>query len=316
VMVFGFIAARKTEHSVKTMCRVLGVSRSGYHAWERRPPSPRALRDVDLTERIGQIHGRSLKTYGSPRVHAELRLDHGIRVGRKRVERLMRAAGLSGQLRRRRGKTTIRVQGVRTAPDLVARDFDPAAVNRLWCADITYIRTWEGWLYLASVMDCFSRRIVGWALADHLRAELVVDALEMAVARRRPDAGLVHHSDQGCQYTSLVFTRRCRAVGIEVSMGSRGDCFDNAVLESFHATIKKDLIHRQAWPTKAQARTAVFEYIETFYNRRRRHSRLGMLSPADFETRTLGHDSASLAASRLAHTNQISLTSTTTAKAA
>ncbi len=197
--VYRFIAARKTEHSVKAMCRVLGVSRSGYHAWQRRPPSPRARRDAELTERIGQIHRRSLKTYGSPRVHAELFLEHGIRVGRKRVERLMRRAGLSGQITRRRGRTTIRVQGVRTAPDLVERDFAPTEPNRLWAADITYIRTWEGWLYLASVMDCYSRRIVGWALADHLRAELVVDALEMAVARRRPDAGLVHHSDQGCQ---------------------------------------------------------------------------------------------------------------------
>jgi putative transposase len=316
VTVYRFIAARKIEHSVKLMCRVLGVSRSGYHAWERRPPSPRTRRDAALTERIGHIHARSHKTYGSPRVHAELRLDHGIRVGRKRVERLMRAAGLSGQLRRRRGKTTIRVHGVRTAPDLVERDFDPAAVNRLWCADITYIRTWEGWLYLASVMDCFSRRIVGWALADHLRAELVLDALEMAVARRRPGPGLIHHTDQGSQYTSLVFTRRCRAVGIEVSMGSRGDCFDNAVLESFHATIKKDLVHRRSWPTKAEARTAVFEYIEAFYNRRRRHSRLGMLSPTDFENRTLLTGGTSLAASRLAHTNQISLTSPTTAKVA
>jgi putative transposase len=316
VTVFGFIAARKTEHSVKTMCRVLEVSRSGYHAWERRAPSARALQDAALTERIGQIHQRSHKTYGSPRVHAELRLDHGIHVGRKRVERLMQRAGISGQLRRRRGRTTIRVQGVRTAPDLVARDFDPTAVNRLWCADITYIRTWEGWLYLASVMDCFSRRIVGWAIADHLRAELVVDALEMAVARRRPDPGLIHHTDQGSQYTSLVFTRRCRAAGIQVSMGSRGDCFDNAVLESFHATIKKDLIHRRAWQTKTDARTAVFEYVETFYNRRRRHSRLGMLSPEQFENRTLMTDGASLAASRLAPTNQISLTSTTTAQAA
>jgi transposase InsO family protein len=199
VTVFGFIAARKTEHSVKTMCRVLGVSRSGYHAWERRPPSPRLREDVALTEWIGRIHELSLKTYGSPRVHAELRLDHGIHVGRKRVERLMRRAGLSGQVRRRRGKTTIRVQGVRTAPDLVKRDFDPSAPNRLWAADITYIRTWEGWLYLASVMDCYSRRIVGWAIADHLRAELVVDALEMAVTRRRPDERLVHHSDHGSQ---------------------------------------------------------------------------------------------------------------------
>jgi putative transposase len=316
VSVYRFIAARKTEHSVKTLCRVLGVSRSGYHAWDRRPPSSRAREDAALSERIGQIHERSLKTYGSPRVHAELRLDHGVRVGRKRVERLMRRAGLSGQIKRRRGRTTIRVQGMRTAPDLVERDFNPTAVNRLWAADITYIRTWEGWLYLASVMDCYSRRIVGWALADHLTAELVVDALEMAVVRRRPDPGLIHHTDQGSQYTSLVFTRRCRQVGIEVSMGSRGDCFDNAVLESFHATIKKDLIHRRAWPTKADARTAVFEYIETFYNRRRRHSRLGMLSPADFENTTLATGGTSLAASRLAPTHQINLTSPATAKAA
>jgi putative transposase len=195
VSVYRFIAARKTEHSVKTMCRVLGVSRSGYHAWACRSPSSHSRQDAALSERIAQIHQQSLKTYGSPRVHAELRLEHGVRVGRKRVERLMRRAGLSGQIKRRRGKTTIRVQGVRTASDLVERDFNPVASNRLWAADITYIRTWEGWLYLASVMDCYSRRIVGWAIADHLRAELVVDALEMAVARRRPAAGLVHHSD-------------------------------------------------------------------------------------------------------------------------
>jgi putative transposase len=298
------------------MCRVLKVSRSGFHAWAAREPSPRTVADARLSGRIAEIHTRSLKTYGSPRVHAELRLEDGVRVGRKRVERLMRLAGLSGQLKRRRGKTTIRVQGVRTAPDLVERDFNPTEPNRLWCADITYIRTWEGWLYLASVMDCYSRRIVGWAIADHLRAELVIDALEMAVQRRRPDAGLVHHSDQGSQYTSLVFTRRCRVVGIDVSMGSRGDCFDNAVLESFHATIKKDLIHRRSWPTKAEARTAVFDYIEAFYNRRRRHSRLGMLSPLEFETGTLRSSGASLAASRLASTNQNMFTATSTAQAA
>lgn len=309
--VFGFIAAERTSHSVKTMCRVLGVSRSGFHAWQRREPSARALADRALTRRIAEIHSGSMQTYGSPRVHAELRLEDGIRVGRKRVERLMRQASLSGQLKRRRGKTTIRVQGVRTAPDLVERDFDPIDVNRLWCADITYIRTWEGWLYLASVMDCYSRRIVGWALADHLRAELVIDALEMAVARRRPDPGLVHHSDMGSQYTSLIFTRRCRSVGIDVSMGSRGDCFDNAALESFHATLKKDLIHRRSWPTKAAARTAIFGYIEAFYNRRRRHSRLGMRSPMDFETGTLTDRGAGLAASRLASSPKIRLTATT-----
>jgi putative transposase len=316
VRIFGFIAARKAEHSIKIMCRVLEVSRSGFHAWAAREPSARAVADAALSGRIAEIHKDSLKTYGSPRVHAELGLEDDMRVGRKRVERLMRLAGLSGQLKRRRGKTTISVQGVRTAPDLVERDFNPTEPNRLWAADITYIRTWEGWLYLASVMDLYSRRIVGWALADHLRAELVVDALEMAVARRRPDGGLVHHSDQGSQYTSLVFTRRCRSVGIDVSMGSRGDCFDNAVLESFHASLKKDLIHRRSWPTKAEARTAVFDYIEAFYNRRRRHSTLGMLSPVDFENGTLGTDGASLAASRLASTNKMNYNSTSTAQAA
>ena len=314
--IFRFIAAKRAEHSIKIMCRVLDVSRSGFHAWAAREPSKRAVADQALSERIAEIHKHSGKTYGSPRVHAELLLEDGVRVSRKRVERLMREAELSGQVRRRRGKTTIRVQGVRTAPDLVERDFAPTAVNRLWCADITYIRTWEGWLYLASVMDCYSRRIVGWAIADHLRAELVVDALEMAVARRRPDAGLVHHSDQGSQYTSLVFTRRCRSVGIDVSMGSRGDCFDNAVLESFHASLKKDLIHRQSWPTKAEARTAVFNYIEAFYNRRRRHSTLGMLSPLEFENGTLRTAGASLAASRLASINKMNYNSTSTAQAA
>jgi putative transposase len=298
VRIFRFIAAMKAEHSIKIMCRVLEVSRSGFHAWERREPSARAVADAALTERIAEIHKDSLKTYGSPRVLAELRLEDGVRVGRKRVERLMRLAELSGQVKHRRGKTTIRVRGVRTARDLVERDFNPTVVNRLWCADITYIRTWEGWLYLASVMDCYSRRIVGWAIADHLRAELVVDALEMAVKRRQPDAGLVHHSDQGSQYTSLIFTRRCRAVGIDVSMGSRGDCFDNAVLESFHASLKKDLIHRRSWPTKAEARTAVFDYIEEFENGTRR---------------TAG---GSLAASRLASINKMKYKSTSTAQAA
>jgi putative transposase len=311
VRIFRFIAAMKAEHSIKIMCRVLDISRSGFHAWQRRAPSARSLADRALTERIAEIHAGSMKTYGSPRVHAELRLEDGIHVGRKRVERLMRRAGLSGQVKRRRGKTTIRVQGVRTAPDLVERDFYPSEPNRLWAADITYIRTWEGWLYLASVMDLYSRRIVGWTLADHLRAELVIEALEMAVARRRPDRGLVHHSDQGSQYTSLLFTRRCRSVGIDVSMGSKGDCFDNAVLESFHATLKKDLIHRRSWPTRAEARSAVFEYIEAFYNRRRRHSLLGMRSPADFETGTLIARRPGLAASRLASSTKIRLTATT-----
>jgi putative transposase len=316
VKVFGFVLARKAEHSIKLMCRILEVSRSGYHAWATRRPSARAVADAALGARIAAIHDGSLKTYGSRRVHAELALEHDIHVGRKRVERLMRGAGLSGLIRRRRGRTTIGVQGVRTAPDLVARDFNPTAVNRLWCADITYIRTWEGWLYLASVMDCYSRKIVGWAMADHMRAELVIEALEMAVARRRPEGRPVHHSDQGSQYTSLIFTQRCRSVDIDVSMGSKGDCFDNAAMESFHASLKKDLIYRRSWPTKAEARTAVFEYVETFYNRRRRHSRLAMLSPVDFENSTLSKDRPALAASRLASPTKIKLTTTTVAKAA
>ncbi len=280
---FRFIAAEKAAYSVKTMCRVLGVSRSGFHAWERRPACARELDDTHLCERIGTIHGRSRATYGSRRVHAELR-HQGIRVGRKRVERLMRREKLSGLVKRRRGRTTIRVPGVRTAPDLVGRDFKPTAPDRLWTADITYVRTWEGWLYLASVIDCCSRRVVGWSIADHLGAELVVDALEMAVAHRRPGPGLVHHSDQGSQYVALVFGQRCAEAGINVSMGSKGDCFDNAVCESFHATIKKDLVHRRSWPTKAEARTAIFEYVEVFYNRERLHSTLGYLSPITYET--------------------------------
>jgi putative transposase len=199
VTAFRFIAAEKANHPVSLLCEVLGVSRSGFHAWQKRTPSRRATEDTRLLGLIEPIHEDSRRTYGSPRVHAELRLEHDVRVGRKRVERLMRHAGLSGMIRRHRGRTTVAAPGIRTAPDLVARDFNPTAPDRLWCADITYLRTWEGWLYLASVMDCHSRRIVGWALADHLRAELVDDALAMAVARRRPQAGLVHHSDRGSQ---------------------------------------------------------------------------------------------------------------------
>ena len=228
--VYRFVLAEKAEHSIQLMCRVLQVSRSGYHAWAARGPSARAVADAGLSERIAEIHEGSLKTYGSPRIKAELALEHGVYVGRKRVERLMRLAGLSGLHKRRKGRTTIRVQGVRTAPDLVDRDFNPGRVDQLWCADITYIRTWEGWLYLASVMDCYSRRIVGWAMADHMRAELVIEALEMAVSRRRPQGRPVHHSDQGSQYTSLIFTKRCRSVDIDVSTGSKGDCFDKALV--------------------------------------------------------------------------------------
>jgi putative transposase len=282
VRCFRFVAAKKAEHSVKTMCRVLGVSRSGFHAWEQRPACERELSDRRLIEQIRRVHARSRGTYGARRVHAALR-HQGVRVGRKRVERLMRRAQLSGLARRRRAKTTIRVAGVRCVPDLVDRDFQPAGPDRLWVADITYVRTWQGWLYLAAVLDCYSRRVVGWSLADHMRSQLVVDALEMAVGRRRPAAGLVHHSDHGSQFVSLVFGQRCRQAGIAVSMGSKGDCYDNSVAESFFATLKKDLIHRHSWPTKTAARTAIFEFIEAFYNRERLHSTIGYLSPHQYE---------------------------------
>jgi putative transposase len=289
VTVFGFIAARKTEHSVKTMCRVLEVSRSGFHAWARRKPSARALEDERLTARIREIHALNRKVYGAPRIHAELRIADGIRVGRKRVERLMRQAAITGMVARKHGRTTIRVPGVRVCEDLVDRAFLAAAPNQLWVADITYLRTWEGWLYLVAVQDVFSRRIVGWSMADHMRTELVTDALQMALVKRRPDPGLIWHSDQGSQFVSLAFGQQARAAGIAQSMGSRGDCYDNAVAESFFATLKKELIHGRSWPSKAELRTEVFEYIEVFFNRRRRHSTLGFLSPEQFETITHHH---------------------------
>ena len=265
------------------MCRALGVNRTSFHDWERRAPCDRALTDAFLIGKIREIHAVSDGTYGARRIHAELRLEHRIRIGRKRVERLMRAAGISGLVARKRRRTTVRLPGVRVAADLVERDFRPTGPNQTWSADITYISTWEGFLYLAHVQDLFSRLIVGWSMADHLRSGLVVDALEMALARRRPAPGLVHHSDQGCQYTAVLFTKRCAKAGIEVSMGSVGDCYDNAVCETFHASLKKEKIYRQSWPTRAAARTAIFEYIEGWYNPRRRHSTLGYLSPIEFE---------------------------------
>jgi putative transposase len=265
------------------MCRVFGVSRTGFHNWERRPPSDRALQDAWLIEKIKQIHERSGGVYGAPRIHAELRLEHRVRVGRKRVARLMKAAGISGVRPRKRWRTTIRIPGITPATDLVERQFRPDSPNVLWVADITYLRTGEGWLYLAAVQDTYSRQIVGWSMATHLRPPLVVDALKMALHRRRPAPGLVHHSDQGGQYVSLAFGRAAREAGIAVSMGSRGDAYDNAVAETFFATLKKELVNRRSWPSRLELQSAVFEYIEAFYNRQRRHSTLGMLSPAAYE---------------------------------
>ena len=288
---YRFIAAEKANYPVSLMSRILGVNRTAFHRWEGRAPSQRALEDAFLTERIRDIHGQFRGVYGSPRIHAELRMAHGIRVSEKRVERLMREAGISGLIEKKRGRTTIQVPGVRVADDLVKRNFRPAAPNVLWVADITYLSTWQGWLYLAAVQDAFSRAIVGWSMADNMRAELVVDALQMGLARRKPDAGLIHHSDQGSQYVSLAFGQQARDAGIAMSMGSKGDCFDNAVAESFFATLKKELVHRSSWPARQELRSAVFDYIESFYNRERRHSTLGYLSPREFEEIYIDKDS-------------------------
>ena len=281
------IAAEKTNYPVAVMCRMLGVSRTGFHNWERRAPSDRALTDAFLTERIKRIHEQSRGVYGAPRIHAELRMAHGIRVGRKRVARLMKAAGISGVRAQKRWKTTIRIPGITPATDLVERQFRPDRPNVLWVADITYLRTGEGWLYLAAVQDAYSRQIVGWSMATHMRSSLVVDALQMALARRRPDPGLIHHSDHGSQYVSLAFGRAAGNAGIAVSMGSRGDAYDNAVAETFFATLKKELVNRRSWPSRLELQSAVFEYVEAFYNRQRRHSTLGMLSPAAYEQQRL-----------------------------
>ena len=277
------IAAEKTNYPVAVMCRVLNVSRTGFHNWERRAPSDRTLTDAWLTEKIKQIHDTSRGVYGAPRIHAELRMEHDIRIGQKRVARLMKAAGIAGVRPRKRFKTTIRIPGITPASDLVERQFKPDKPNVLWVADITYLRTGEGWLYLAAVQDAYSRQIVGWSMTTHMRASLVIDALKMALARRRPPPGLIHHSDQGSQYVSLAFGRAASDAGIAVSMGSRGDAYDNAVAETFFATLKKELVNRRSWPLRLELQSAVFEYIEAFYNRQRRHSTLGMLSPATYE---------------------------------
>jgi putative transposase len=262
-------------------------------AWASRPPSDRTRKDALLGEQIRQIHARSRGTYGAPRVHAELRVGLDIRVGRKRVARLMREHGLQGVHRRRRGGLTRHDPHAVPAPDLVERDFTPAGPDRLWVADVTQQRTDQGWLYLAVVLDAFSRRVVGWSMADHLRTELVLDALDMAISQRNPAAGLVCHSDHGCQYTSFAYGRRLTASGLVASMGTVGDALDNAVAESFFATLECELLNRHHWPDRQTLRTAIFDFIEVFYNRQRRHSTLDYTSPADYEQQ---HASAAPAA--------------------
>ena len=281
--VFQFIDVERANYPVTVLARTLRVNRTAYYAWARRPPSDREIADRELTRRIREIHAANRGVYGTPRIHAELRIAHDIRVSTKRVARLMREARISGLMPKRRGKTTIRVPGVRVADDLLLREFRADEPNRVWSADITYLKTWEGCVYLAAVQDLYSRRIVGWSMADHMRAELVTDALEMAIKRRRPEPGLIHHSDQGSQYVSLAFGQKARDHGIARSMGKVGTAYDNSVAETFFATLKKELIYRRKWPERQELKTEVFEYIEGFYNRKRRHSRLGWISPAEFE---------------------------------
>jgi transposase InsO family protein len=273
--------------NVKRACELLEVSRSAYYqhrAAQAAGGSARQRQDTALTEKIRTIHTTSGGTYGSPRVHADLS-DAGIRVGRKRVARLMRTDGLVGAVPRRWVTTTTPDPDAPGRPDLIGRDFSvaPDGSDARWCGDITYIRTWEGWLFLATVIDLASRRVVGWATADHLRTDLIEEALRNAVATRRPPAGVVFHSDRGCQYTSTQFAIAATELDVRLSVGRRGQCWDNAVSESFFATIKKELIHRRPWPTRAAAHTAIFNYIEGWYNTRRRHSSLGNLSPAEYE---------------------------------
>ena len=259
----------QADHPIATVCRVLGVSPSGYYAWHQRAPSARAQRDAELTMQLHTIHLESRGTYGAPRVHAELAAQ-GIHVGRKRVARLMRAAGVRGVSRRKWVTTTTRDPEARAAPDLVQRDFHVDGPDRLWVADITYVPTGAGFLYLAVVLDAWSRRVIGWAMATHLRTELVLAALDMALEQRRPH-GVIHHSDHGCQYTAIAYGQRCLAFGVRPSMGTVGDAYDNALCESFFATLECELLDREQFRTPAEARP------------QRRHSALGYEAPLRYE---------------------------------
>ncbi|WP_371100563.1 IS3 family transposase [Streptomyces sp. PU_AKi4] len=280
-----FIEAEKTAgHNVKRACELLKVSRAAFYARRTGTPGARAMRDAELTQQITAVHEQSRGTYRAPRIHAVLQRE-GAGCGRRRVARLMCLAGLAGQHRRRRHRTTIPDPHAATRPDLVLRDFqpDPAAVDTRWCGDITYIATEEGWLYLATVIDIASRRVVGWATADHLRTELVADALRAACRTRRPAGPVIFHSDRGCQYTSREFALLASEFGVRLSVGRTGQCWDNALAESFFATLKNELIDTRSWPSRAAARTAIFEWIESWYNLQRLHSSLGYRTPADYE---------------------------------
>jgi putative transposase len=282
--VFGFIAAQKTTYGVRRLCRVLGVSKTAFYEWSARGGGPTVaeLEDAYAIQAARTAWSEHRRVYGARRLTAELR-DRGQPWNRKRVARLMRMAGIEGIHRRRRGKYGRRAASTATAADLVERNFTAPGPDQLWVADITYLRTWEGFLYLAVLVDACSRRVVGWAMADHLRTELVLDAVGMALFTRRPAPGLVHHSDRGSQYTSYEFGKTLRTSGLLPSMGRVGSAYDNAMAESFFATLKAELVYRRAWPTRHELEMEVFSYIEGFYNTRRRHSRLDNLSPAAYE---------------------------------
>ena len=278
--------ANQATYPVRVMSRLLGVSASGFYAWANRPAAARAVADISLTALIHAIHRRSGGAYGAPSIQAELADDHQRRVGTKRVARLMRAAGLRGLHPRRFVTTTIGYPAADRAVDQVDRQFAADGPDRLWVADITYVPTWAGFLYLAIVLDVWSRRIVGWAMEPHLKTELVLSALNMALAQRRPEA-VIHHSDRGCQYTSYAFGKRCREAGVMPSMGSTGDAYDNAMAESFFATLEREVLNRRRFRSQADARMAIFQWLEGWYNPHRRHSALGYVSPINYERRQL-----------------------------
>jgi transposase InsO family protein len=282
-MKYRFVAAERAACPVRTLCRLVGVAVSGFYAWLHRGPAHRHEDDRRMSEKIAAIFAASRQTYGSPRVHAELRAQ-GIQVGRKRVERLMRASGLGITAQRRIPRTTNSRHDQPVAPNLLDRNFTADRPDTVWLADISYVPTGEGWLYLAAIKDMATREIVGWSIADHLRAELVCDALLMAIRRRQPPRGLIHHSDRGVQYASLPYRAMLARHGIIQSMSRKGDCLDNAPMESFFGSLKNELVHRTSFPSREAARWALFEYVEVFYNRRRRHSGISFLTPAQAYT--------------------------------
>jgi putative transposase len=279
---FEFIEAEKAHWSIAFMCDRLEVSKSGFYAWRGRPPSSRSIEDERLLAEIRTVHAESRGRYGSPRVHRELAAK-GIHASKHRVARLMRENGLRGRRRRRFRHTTDSNHAMPIAPNTLARDFTAEAPNTVWVTDITYIPTREGWLYLAAILDLYSRRVVGWSMSDRITRQLTLDALSMGLQSRTPPAGLLHHSDRGSQYASADYRAALTSAGIHCSMSRKGDCWDNAVAESFFATLKTELVHEADWATRAEARSAIFEYLEVFYNRRRIHSSIGYVSPQEFE---------------------------------